>query len=433
MVVGKGAKLMSSLPERIGNFFKSLGGRHRSGISDFLNFAGPGLLVTVGFIDPGNWATNVAAGSQFGLSLLWVVTLSTIMLILLQHNVAHLGIVTGLCLSEAVSRYFPRWLTIPVLGSAVLAGIATQLAEILGAAIGLRMLTGLPIILGAMLSSGLVVYMLFSNSYRKLEKWIMGFVTLIGLAFLFELTLVPIEWKAAAQAWVTPAFPGGSWTILMGILGAVVMPHNLFLHSEIIQSRQWNKESEEVIARELRFEFLDTMFSMIVGWAINSSMILMAAGAFYSTGHPIVELEEAQHLLKPLLGDASATVFAIALLMAGFASSVTAGMAGGSIFAGIFDEPYNINDSHTILGIGITVTGAMSLLLLVSNPFRALILSQVLLSIQLPITIVAQIYLTSSTAVMGKYANNHMQIILLSATALLVIVFNVMLLWSTLT
>ena len=164
---------------------------------DVFKYIGPGLLVTVGFIDPGNWASNFAAGSEFGYSLLWVVTLSTIMLIVLQHNVAHLGIVTGLCLSEAATKYTPKWVSRPILGTAVLASISTSLAEILGGAIALEMLLDIPIIWGAVLTTLFVSIMLFTNSYKKIERSIIAFVSVIGLSFIYELFLVEIDWPAA--------------------------------------------------------------------------------------------------------------------------------------------------------------------------------------------------------------------------------------------
>ena len=237
----------------------------------------------MGFIDPGNWASNLHAGAQYGYTLLWMVTLSTVMLIVLQHNVAHLGIATGLCLSEAASAYLkPAW-SRPLLGSAVLASISTSLAEILGGAIALQMLFGVPVRIGALLVLVFVVVMLFTNSYRLIEKWIIAFVSVIGLSFIYELSLVTIDWPQAARAWVTPSFPEGSMVIVMSVLGAVVMPHNLFLHSEVIQSRQWNLSDDAVIRRQLRYEYADTIFSMLVGWAINSAMILLAAATFFVT------------------------------------------------------------------------------------------------------------------------------------------------------
>ncbi|HSA96172.1 MAG TPA: Nramp family divalent metal transporter, partial [Acidobacteriota bacterium] len=256
-------------------------GPHREAFG-FLRYIGPGLLVTVGFIDPGNWASNIAAGADFGYTLLWVITLGTVMLVLLQHNVAHLGIATGLCLSEAATRHFRPAASRLILSTAVIASISTALAEILGAAIGLRMLfPGLPLPAGGLLVTAVVLALLLTNGYPKLEKWIIAFVSLIGLAFLFELRLVAVPWGRVAAGWVTPSIPEGSILIVMSVLGAVVMPHNLFLHSEIIQSREWNLKDETVIRRQLKFEFVDTLFSMGVGWGINSAMVIIAAAAFF--------------------------------------------------------------------------------------------------------------------------------------------------------
>src|SRR5674536_82881 len=204
------------------------------GALDILKYIGPGLLVTVGFIDPGNWAANIATGSGYGYTLLWIVTLSTIMLIVLQHNVAHLGIATGLCLSEAATIYLKPWVSKSVLSFAVLASVSTSLAEILGGAIALNMLLNVPIKLGASLVTLFIIIMLFSHSYKEIERWIIGFVSIIGLSFLYELFLVKVDWIQAGISWIKPSVPEGSILLIMSVLGAVVMPHNLFLHSEII-------------------------------------------------------------------------------------------------------------------------------------------------------------------------------------------------------
>lgn len=400
------------------------------GAKDILKYIGPGLLVTVGFIDPGNWASNLAAGSDYGYKLLWMVTLSTIMLIMLQHNVAHLGIVTGDCLSESASKNLPNWLSRTVLSTAVLASISTAMAEILGGSIALNILFKVPIKLGAIFVLLFVIWMLFSNSYQKLERWIIGFVSIIGLSFLYELSLVKVDWGDALQSWVTPSIPQGSMPIIMAVLGAVVMPHNLFLHSEIIQSRQWNKENPEIIKKQLKYEFADTLFSMIVGWAINSAMIILAAATFFSKGVHVTELSQASNLLEPLVGKSAAVVFGVALLFAGISSTTTAGMAGGSIIAGMFKEPYDIKDNHTKLGVIGILAAATLVIFLISDPFSGLVYSQMLLSIQLPITIFLQIYLTSSKKVMGEYKNSMLDRIVLWVIGLIVTVLNVMLLVS---
>jgi len=373
---------------------------------DILRFIGPGLLVTVGFIDPGNWASNLAAGANYGYALLWMVTLSTIMLILLQHNVAHLGIVTGLCLSEAAAVFVRKRYARLLLSSAMLASVSTSLAEILGGAIALNMLFSVPVRAGAILVTIFVIVMLFSNSYRAIEKWIIAFVSVIGLSFLYELSLVDIDWGSAVKGWVTPTFPDGSMIIIMSVLGAVVMPHNLFLHSEIIQSRQWNLQDEKVIKKQLKFEFADTLTSMIIGWAINSAMILLAAATFFRAQTPVTELQQANRLLVPLLGNHAAVVFAVALLFSGVASTITSGMAAGTIFAGMFREPYDIKDNHSRLGVAISLILAVIIIFLIKDPFKGLILSQMVLSMQLAFTIFLQVYLTSSQRVMGKYKNS---------------------------
>ncbi len=394
---------------------------------EFLKYIGPGLLVTVGFIDPGNWATNIAAGSEFGYKLLWVITLSTIMLILLQHNAAHLGIATGDCLSEAATRHLKPWKARLILLTAVGAAIATALAEILGAAIALKMLFRIPLVPGSLLTVATVTAVLLTNTYRKVEKWIIGFVSLIGISFIYELTLVDVNWTAALVGLVKPEIPTGSLPILMGVLGAVVMPHNLFLHSEIIQSRKWNLADAAVRKKQLDYEFLDTLVSMIIGWVINGAIIILAVATFHERGTIVTDLPEASALMKPLLGGLATTVFACALLFSGFASSITAGMAGGSIFAGMFSEPYNIKDPHSRIGLAITFGVATVAIVFVGNPFQGLIWSQVMLSIQLPITVFLLLFLTSSKKVMGEYANKAWPKVFLFGIAGILTVLNILL------
>lgn len=400
----------------------------RKSAREFLRYIGPGILITVGFIDPGNWASNLAAGSEYGYDLLWMVTLSTIMLIILQHNAAHLGIASGLCISEAARYHLPKVISTILLLSAMGASVSTALAEILGGAIALQLLFGLPIMYGAVFMAVLCIFLLKSNSYHKMERIIIGFVSLIGLSFIAELYLVPVEWGKAAVGWVYPSLPHGSLVVVMSVLGAVVMPHNLFLHSEIIQSRQWNLENEKIIERQLNYEFLDTLFSMGIGWAINSAMILIAASVFFTQNIVIDDLSQAVTMLKPLLGSYAAILFAVALLFAGISSTVTAGMAGGSIYAGLFKESYDIEDKHSWHGVLLTYVLAVLIIFFIRQPFDGLIYSQMILSMQLPFTIFLQIYLTSSKKIMGKYANSTKQKIMLWIIGIIVTILNVMLL-----
>jgi manganese transport protein len=400
------------------------------GAFDFIRYIGPGFLVAVGFIDPGNWASDLAAGSQYGYALLWVVTLSTMLLIVLQHNAAHLGIVTGHCLAESVNAHLRPFFSRPILGTAVVAIVATAFAEVLGAAIALNLLFGVQLKIGAVLAAAFVGWMLYSNSYKKIERWIIGFVSLIGIAFVIELSMVHVHWAEAVRGSIVPAVPHGSMLVIMSVLGAVVMPHNLFLHSEIIQSRRYNTGDAESMRHTLRYEFLDTLLSMVIGWAINSAIILLAVALFFNLKVPVTGLEQAQRMLQPLLGSSAAVVFAIALLCSGISSSVTAGMAGGTIIAGMAGESYDIRDGHTKLGVGLTLVCAVAVTFFVTDTFKALIVSQMLLSVQLPVTIFTQVHLTSSKKVMGTYANNPAQRVLLWLIGGMVTVFNVMLLWD---
>jgi len=399
----------------------------RQGLLAVLRYLGPGFFVTIGFIDPGNWAANMAAGSRFGYSLLWIVTLSTALLMVVQHNAAHLGIVTGRCLAESAIRHLPAPLSRPLLASAVLAVVATALAELLGAAIGLQMLFGLPLRLGCCAVVLAVGAMLLSNGYARLERWIIGFVTAVGLAFLFEVSIAEVGWGEALRGWTVPSTPVGSVPLLAGVLGAVVMPHGIFLHSETIQSRAWHLAGEEVMRRRLRFEFMDTAAAMAVGWAINSAMILVASAVFHRRGMAVTELPQAAAALAPLLGRGASIVFALALVLAGVSSALTAAMAGGGIVAGFADKPYDAADRHSRWGIAITLVGAGLAAFFVRDVFQALLWSQIALSVQLPWTVLALAFLVSSRRVMGHLVAPRSHRLLLWVAVAVVTALNLML------
>lgn len=267
-----------------------------------------------------------------------------------------------------------------------------------------------------------------TNSYKHAERWIIAFVGVVGLSFLAELALVKVDWPQAAASWITPSMPTGSAAIIVSVLGAVVMPHNLFLHSEVIQSMHFEGQGEQVIEERLRYELFDTLFSMGVGWAINSAMVILAATTFFAHGIVVDDLAVAADTLSPILGPASSTIFAVALLFAGISSSVTAGMAAGTITAGMFDEEYDIHDRHSSIGVAASFVGAVAACLVVPNPFEGLIWSQALLSLQLPITVFVLIRLTSSRRVMGKYANSRPLNALLIGIGAIVTILDVVLL-----
>ena len=285
----------------------------------------------------------------------------------------------------------------------MLASISTSLAEILGGAIAFQMLFGVPVRIGALLVLVFVVVMLFTNSYRLIEKWIIAFVSIIGLSFIYELSLVTIDWPQAAQGMGDALVPrrfDGHHHERIGRSGNAPQPVPTFGgHPE----PPVEPERRAVIRRQLRYEYADTIFSMLVGWAINSAMILLAAATFFVTKTPVEELQQADSLLQPLLGRSATHIFAVALLFAGISSTITSGMAAGSIFAGIFKEPYDIRDNHSRTGVMVSLVVAFLIILLIGDPFKGLIYSQMILSIQLPFTVFLQVHLTSSERVMGKY------------------------------
>ncbi|WP_294096932.1 Nramp family divalent metal transporter [uncultured Cetobacterium sp.] len=394
-----------------------------------LKYIGPGLLVAVGFIDPGNWAANIAGGSQFGYNLLWVITAGTIVLIILQHNVAHLGIITGRCLAEEIYSRFNRKISLFVLGSALLANVSVILAEILGVTIALNMLFNLDTKIGAIIAGVFSFLMVITNRYKKIEKIIIGFIAIIGFSFIFELSLVDVSFEKSIFYSFVPNLPKNSHLIAMSMFGAIVMPHNLFLHSEIIQSRQWNTKDESVIKKQLQFEFIDTIFAMGLGWIINAAMVLLSVSCFFYKNTIVTELPQAHQLLIPLLGNKAALIFAIALFLAGFSSSMTAIMAAGTTSAGMFGEEYNVKSNKTLLGAFLCTFFAVVIIFFVKDIFKALIFSQAILCFQIPFTIASQLYLTSNKKIMGKYANSKFTNILIALIGIIITFFNIYLLF----
>lgn len=396
----------------------------------FFKYLGPGFIVTVGFIDPGNWAANIGAGSEFGYTLLWVVALSTIMLIFLQYNAAKLGIISGLCLAEASTKFFPKIVSWLILGSAYVASISTAIAELLGGALALEMLFALPFKIGVVLIALLVTILIFTNQYRHIESWIIGFVSIIGFSFLYELFIVKVDWVQTLTSTLTVNVPPNSILLIMSVLGAVVMPHNLFLHSEFIQSREYDIADKRLLKEQLKYARTDTLISMFVGFLINASIVILAASTFHVAGIQVNELSQAQSLLNPILGKTAAGVFAIALLFSGISSSVTAGMSGGIISSGAVSERYNANDRHTTVGVLGVIISAMIIIFFIQDTFQGLILSQVVLSIQLPITIIALLTLTGSQKVMGEFVDTPWKKIILFIFAAIVILLNILLLFQ---
>jgi manganese transport protein len=396
-----------------------------------LKFLGPGFIVTIGFIDPGNWATNIAGGADFRYSLLWVITLSTLMLILIQNMSARLGIATGKSLGVNIREHFPAPASALFGGTIVVACAATDVAELLGGAIGFNLLFGLPLWVGALLTVILEVFFIVSQRYHRLERIILGFLGIITICFIIELFIVKPEWREIAPAMVIPHITKGNIYIAMGMLGAVVMPHNIFLHSNVIQSRKWGATAEEK-KRLIRYEKTDTLSAMIVGWLVNSAMIIVAAAVFFRNGIHVDSLEQASATLRPLAGQAAGFLFALALLAAGISSSTTSSMAEVNVITAFLGKP---EDPKTLLykiSAFITAIPSFLIILMKIDTFKILIFSQVILSVQLPFTLIPLLILCRRRDVMDSFRSRSVEFVLAIAVSAVIITLNVFLLYSTL-
>jgi manganese transport protein len=396
----------------------------------FLKFLGPGFLVTIGFIDPGNWATNIAGGADFRYNLLWVITLSTLMLILIQGMSARLGIATGKSLGVNMREHFSPPVSALLGVTIVVACAATDVAELLGGAIGFKLLFGLPLWIGALLTVIVEVFFIVSQRYHRLEKIILGFLGIIAICFVIELFIVKPDWLMVGPALVVPRVSSKNIYIAMGMLGAVVMPHNVFLHSNVIQSRKWGTTEEEK-RRLIRYEKLDTLTAMGVGWLVNSAMIIVAAAVFFRHGVHVDSLEQASATLRPLAGRFAGFLFALALLAAGISSSTTSSMAEVNVITAFLGKP---EDPKTLLykvSAFITAIPSFVVILMKIDTFKILILSQVVLSIQLPFTLIPLLVLCRKGNVMGSFRSNSAEFLLAIAVSVVIIALNLFLLYST--
>jgi manganese transport protein len=393
--------------------------------NEIWTYFGPAFVASVAYIDPGNFATNIQGGSSFGYRLLWVLLWSNAMAILIQYLSAKLGIVTGLTLPQNCRKHFSRPVTLGLWVTAEIAAIATDLAEFLGAALGIYLLIGPDMLAHGLSRTGsLLVSALFSTvlvfailaldlaGYKWFERGIMFFVGIIGLCYGFEVFLVHPDWKLAAFHTLVPTLDTHSAAgfhdsiyLAVGMLGATVMPHVIYLHSALVQPRLKQLMVPDPIARRvrsryLRFELVDVFVAMNGAWLINSAMIVMAAEAFAHLAAPVADIELAHHTLGPLLGPASATVFAVALLCSGLSSSTVGVMAGQVIIEGFLAIKFPI-----FLRRLITVIPALIVLAIGLDPLKILILSQVILSFALPFALVPLLILTNRTSVMESFTS----------------------------
>lgn len=394
-----------------------------------LRFLGPGFIVTVGFIDPGNWATNIEGGSKFGYQLLWVITLSTFMLIIIQHMAARLGIATGKSLAVNIRENFSPPVSFFLGLTIVLACVATDVAELIGGAIGFNLLFNFPLWLGALITVLLETFLIISQRYHRLETIIISFLAIIGACYLIEILIVKPDWAVVLPSMIIPEIDGDSIYIAMGILGAVVMPHNIFLHSNVIHSRKWgisDKEKKNLI----KYEKIDTISAMIMGWIVNSAMIIVAATVFFNNNLLVDSIEQASITLKPLAGSLAGLLFAVALVFAGVGSSITSSMAEVNVITGFLGKP---EDSRTLLykfSVFITAIPSFLIILFSLDTFSILIFSQVVLSIQLPFTLIPLLILCRNQKLMGIFRSNYKEFITAVIISAIVILLNLYLLYS---
>ncbi len=382
---------------------------HQTGswLKRFLAFSGPAYLVSVGYMDPGNWATDIAGGSQFGYSLLWVLLMSNGMALLLQSLAARLGVVTGMDLAQASKKYFPPFVNYALFALAQFAIIACDLAEVLGFAIGVHLLFGLPLVWGVGISllDTFLILALQRFGMRKLEAFIIALVGIIGVSFLAELFLAAPVAKDVAVGFIPSAFTKDSLLIAIGILGATVMPHNLYLHSALVQTRQFNHD-EKSIHQVIRFNFFDSAIALNLAFFVNAAILILAAAAFHYSGHTeVASIENAHQLLDQLLGSKIAPIlFAVALIASGQSSTITGTLAGQIIMEGYLNlqlKPW----VRRLLTRSFAIIPAMITLLLFGEAKLdvLLLLSQVVLSLQLGFAIVPLIHFVSNKQWMGKF------------------------------
>jgi manganese transport protein len=404
-----------------------LEGRRR-GAFNLLPFAGPAVVVSVAYMDPGNFATNIQAGARYGYALLWVVLLANLVAMLFQVMSAKLGIVTGKNLAQLCRERLPKPVALLMWGVSEIAAMATDLAEFLGGAIGLALLFHLPLLVGmaitALITYGLLLFE--SAGFRPLELAIGALVGIIGLCYLAELFIAPVVWPQVLFHTFSPRLPDrDALTISVGIVGATVMPHTLFLHSGLTQARVVARTAKER-RKLLTFSNIEVLVALSIAGIINMAMVIMAASAFHH-GHPeIAEIKDAYQTLAPLLGAGAAGIFLLSLIASGVSSSVVGTMAGQMIMQGFvgFRLPLWLRRAVTmvpafvVVALGVDVT-------------RALILSQVVLSLALPFPMAALLWFTRCDAVMGGYTNRAAMTLIATLAALAVLSFNVVLVLQT--
>ena len=405
------------------------GDTSRGWLARLLPFLGPAFIASVAYVDPGNFATNIQGGAQFGYTLLWVIVLSNLMAMLIQAISAKLGIATGANLAEQCRNHFPRPVVLTMWVLMELVAIATDLAEFVGAALGLNLLFHIPLFPAALITAvaTFAILALEQHGFRRLEAVITVLVGVVAVSYVIETILDRPDWGTVLFHAAVPQFAGRESVVLAaGILGATVMPHAIFLHSALTQNRIVTDKPQQM-RRLFRFELADVGIAMTVAGLVNAAMLIMAAATFYNQGLThIATIEEAHRTLEPLLGSAASWVFAISLLASGLSSSTVGTMAGQVIMQGFLHwhipiwirRLVTMVPSLIVIGLGLDVT-------------LVLVLSQVVLSFGLPFTVIPLIMFTRRRDLMGVLVNGRATTVLLSLCAALIIALNVYLIYQT--
>jgi manganese transport protein len=371
-------------------------------IKKFFPFLGPSFIVSVGYIDPGNWATNIQGGADFGYLLLWVLTISNLMAIFLQNNAAKLGIATGKSLAENCREHFSKPISFFLWITAELAALATDLAEFLGAALGIFILFKIPLFAAALIAGLITFFVMYLEryGYRIIEIIIMAFLAIVAISYITELFMAEPNFGKVAYHTFVPNLSMKSVYVAIGMLGATVMPHNIFLHSSLVTNRLTPQTTISEKKKLFKYGVFDSLVAMNLAWFINASMIIMAAAVFFDNHIAITTIEAAHKTLTPLLGSSASLIFAVALLSAGLSSSITGTMAGQIILEGFLNIKIPIWARRII-----TMIPALIIIGLGVDSLKALIISQVILSIQLPFTIIPLLLLTRNKKIMGVFVN----------------------------
>jgi len=408
---------------------EALEGRRR-GLRQLLPFLGPAFVAAVAYVDPGNFATNIQGGAQFGYMLIWVIIASNLMAMLIQSLSAKLGIATGRNLAEVMRDSYPPWAVWSMWGLAEVVAMATDLAEFLGAALGFYLLFGMPLFVAGLLTGAVTFLILGLQRYgfRPLEAVITALVGVIAVSYLLETVLDRPDWGEIGIAVIQPQFAGTESVLLAtGILGATVMPHVIFLHSALTQDRIVVRDAARM-RRLFHFELIDVAIGMGIAGLVNAAMLIMAASTFYANGlHEVGSIEDAHRTLTPLLGEASSVVFAISLLASGLSSSTVGTMSGQVIMQGFLHRTVPI-----WLRRGVTMLPALVVIALGLDPTRTLVLSQVVLSFGIPFALIPLVMFTRRRDLMGPLVNHSVTTVVAAIVATLIVALNLFLLYQTL-